>query len=321
MNYYTSAPAPAAEAETAGITRWTAPTAAPSHLAAAPESTRVVGSALQFTAGQEQAHETGPARHVVSHSGTPGGSLMASLQIQGAGHKTVELTPGDPTSRTRIEVAVRQGLIREVSPGRFEDVAAAVAPASAGPTAQGLDEQAATDAQDTDGPDTEAFDAEDVASWASAIAPLSQTAYDAAAASATLAAVTGSDLGSAIRGLVSNTGMEPEQARLYVEAGVAMHERAVAAAVAPLGITDDRLEAFYEAVRQQPAKLQDAIQRLTQQRSTPGFQKLAAEFNRTRPADVSMWKGAGFETHMGHDGLLLLKRPGGDWVKAKDMAR
>ena len=314
-SYYTSAPAPdAAEPAAPGFTRWVAP-AAPQEAAITAESTRVHGAALQFIEGQEQVRTSEVARYSVSHSGTHGGSVMATWQIQGPGHRTVEVRPGDSTSRTRVEAAVRQGLLREVSPGRFEDVAATAVPA-ARPDA-GATEQAAADERDAGG--AEAFDTEDVADWDSALKPLPQAAYDAAAASATLAAVTGGDLGSAIRGLVGNTGMEPEQARLYVEAGVAVHERAVAAAVAPLGITGERLESFYSAVREQPAKLQDAIQRLTQQRDTSGFRKMAAEFNRHQPADVSMWTGAGFETHVGHGGELLVKRPGGDWVRAADL--
>ena len=318
-SYYTSAPAPAAaEPETAGLTRWQAPSTAPQAATTTPtESSRVVGAAVQFIEGQEQVRTTGTARHIVSHSGTAGGGLMATLQIQGAGHRTVELEPGNASSRTRVEVAVRQGRLREVSPGRFEDVAPTAAPAARADA--GATEQAAADEQDTDGPGTEAFDAKDVANWDAAIGALPQFAVDAAASSATLAAVVGGDLVGAVRSLSANTGMHPEQARAYVEAGAAVHERAVATALAPMGLEGDRLQAFYASAREKPAQLQDAVQKLLHQRDTSGFRKMAGEFVRQNPGDLSMWTKAGFETHVGQGGELLLKREGSDWVRARDL--
>ena len=278
----------------------------------------MVGAAVQFIEGQEQVRETGVARYAASHSGTQGGSVMSTLEIQGAGHKTVELVVGDPTSRTRVEVAVRQGLLREVSPGRFEDVAPTATPAA---RADAATEQAAADEQDIAGPDTEAFDAEDIAGWDEAVRSLPQFAVDAATSSATLAAVVGGDLVGVVRSLSGNTGMHPEQARAYVEAGAAVHERAVATALAPMGLEGDRLQAFYASAREKPAQLQDAVQKLLHQRDTSGFRKMAGEFVRQNPGDLSMWTKAGCEVHTSQGGELLLKRPGGDWVKAKDMAK
>src|SRR4051794_22790032 len=72
-------------------------------------TSRVLTGAVQYTAGQEQPVQTGQAFHRVSYDGTAGGSVLASLQKHGP-HASVELRPGDPSSRTMVEVAIREGL-------------------------------------------------------------------------------------------------------------------------------------------------------------------------------------------------------------------
>ena len=58
----------------------------------------------------------------------------------------------------------------------------------------------------------------------------------------------------------------------------AMHERAVAGAIAPLGLEGERKAEFYEWVKEKPARLQEALQRLTHMRDPSGFVKLGPSF-------------------------------------------
>lgn len=310
------APAPADQSEvhqhSPGVTRVVygqAPTEAP---AAAPhEASRVHGGAVRFDVGGT-VESMEPARHVVRFAGERGGSVAATLQQQGP-HQTVETIPGVPASRTRVDVALREGVIRAKEGGGFEDVAGA-------PQAleESLQEAPADDLKD---PGEAHFDAADDATWAHAIADLSQPGYDAAVASVALAVVTGRDLSDAARSLAANEGLEVELAERYVEAGAAMHERVVARAVAPLGIEGERRDAFYAYTREHPAKLQQAVQQLVQQRDPAGFVKMAQQFRRAHPGDLSAYQAAGFETHIDTAGEVLLKRPGGNWVKASELGK
>ena len=294
-----------------GVTRVQMGAPAREALTVAPsDSARVYGGTTRH--GAEGGESLQTSRHIVSHEGTAGGSVMATMQRQGL-HQTVELIPGQASSRTVLAVALAEGVIRETRPGVYEDVAGK-------PAAIAADLDAAPAEVNAD-PGAEVFDAADDQTWAAAIEPLAQHAYDATAASAVLAVVTGGDLSDAARTLAGNTGMEPELAQQYVQAGVAMHERAVARAVAPLGIeSPERKAEFYAWARGQQG-LQEAVQRLVHTRDASGFQKLAQAFKRASPGDLSPWTSAGFETHVGFDGDLMVKRAGGNWIKATELAK
>lgn len=274
-----------------------------------PPSTRVCGGVVRFTNGDAAATETGgTARHSVSFDGNTGGSVLATMQRQGQ-HQTVELQPGNPASRTQLAVALREGLIRETAPGIYQDMAGAPEALAAAVNAPAEEPAAASDG-------AEHIDAEDEQDFARAIDPLPQHSYDAAVASAGLAVITGGDLSRAAADLAASAGIEPERARDYVEAGVAMHERTVARAV---GLEGDRKAAFYEFTREHPRQLQEAVQRLVGQRDAGGFVELARQFKRAQPGDLTSWKAAGFETHLGIDGELMVRHGSRDWVMAKDI--
>jgi hypothetical protein len=277
------------------------------------QPTKVHSGTFRVTADGQEAEHAGFARHVESFDGTRGGSVLATMQNSGAAGKTVELVPGIPGTRVQLAQALREGVLRETHPGVYEDVAGAP---------QALEQATQQQAQDSpQDPGADYFDQDDTEGWAAAIHDLPQPAYDAAVASVTLAAVTGRGLEDAAKSLASNARLSPELARDFVETGYAVYERAVAAAVEPLGLTGERKAQFYEWARNQPAQLQEAVQLLTHQRDLSGFVKLAGQFRHANPGDLSAWEKAGFETHVAHDGELLVRHGSGDWVSAKALGK
>lgn len=276
------------------------------------ESSRVIGGAVQMTYGSEPV-EAGPvARHVESQQGRHGAPVMSTLRRGST--DSVELEPGNPASRTSLAVAERDGLIRRNAAGVYEDVLKSTAE----PTAASAENDPSDDQPDAD---AGVFNAEEDSLWAEDIAPLPQSAYDSAQAS--VVAVIAHGMGSVedtAKSLAKSAGIEPAMALDYVTEGIAMHERTVARALAPLGLTGGRLEEAYAAFRDQPARLQDAIQRLVHQRDPSGFREMATDFRRSNPGDLSAYKAAGFETTVDQQtGEVLVKLPGGDWQKAGDL--
>jgi hypothetical protein len=82
---------------------------------------RVHGGVTRFIAGQDEPTTEGVSRHVVSQDGHAGGSIAATLRRDGP-NQTVELIPGTPASRTLLDIAIREGLVRRDSMGQLTDV-------------------------------------------------------------------------------------------------------------------------------------------------------------------------------------------------------
>jgi hypothetical protein len=275
------------------------------------EMSRVHTGPIKLSMGPGgEVRDAGVTRHVHTDTGHSGGSIMGTLRT--GANPSVLLIPGDESSRTSLVVAEREGLIRRNAAGHYEDVAvAAVAEAAR----QGLQPGAAE--QPTEDPSAGAIDAEEEALWAQDIEPLSQPGFDRATASAVglIAHGTGS-VEDIADNLARSEGIDPALANEYVSEGIAMGQRIVDRALAPLGLTGDRLAQFYEAVKQQPAKLQDALQRVAHARDVGGFTALAAEW-KAQTADLSVWKAHGFQAAVDpQTGDVLVQRGTGPWVKA-----
>jgi hypothetical protein len=180
---------------------------------------------------------------------------------------SVELTPGDPSSRTVIQTAVRDGLVREVAPGVFVDVTPAGQPAQGHPQAQPEQQQQAESL----------FDPQDAEDWAADIEPVPQAAYDNTAARITEAVVTGSfDVDSIAAKLAQEGGMSPELAADYVTQGKALYQRTADAALARQGLEGEDLHDCYSWMREtKPLATKHAIQALYLQADLGPLKKLA----------------------------------------------
>lgn len=235
-----------------------------------PQS-RVYDGAISYTVGSDAPQHSGSfARHSVSHDGVQGGSLVATLRNEGAA-RTVELEPGNPASRTRLEVALREGLVREVAPGRYEDAGSQQAPQQQQPAQQQAQEPQ----------QAQHFASDEVSHFEQIIDPLPQHSYDRAVAALTVTAVNGTGtFEAAAQTLAESSGMEPAQALEVIQQGYAVHEAAVARSVAQMGITGDHKEAFYDFCQTKPRQMHEAVQKLTHMRDTSGFDVMAAEYLR-----------------------------------------
>lgn len=239
------------------------------------ESFRVSSGVTRVSYGSDQpVQNVNTSRYQVGQDANTS-SVMATLQVVN-GRETVELVPGLPGSRTFIRQALADGLVEPLGNGQYRDKGAA----TAGP--EGATEgqpEANPEAAPVD-PGKGVFDATEDADWSASIQSLSQSAYDATAASVTVAVLSGSDnLDRAAANLAEQSSMDPALARMYVQKGHAMYERHVAKAAAESGVEDK--QAFYSWLRNSKGHaLQHAIQSLTQGRDVSPFRTLAHEFNR-----------------------------------------
>jgi hypothetical protein len=274
-------------------------------------ASRVHDGAVRHTAGQEQAEHTGRATHTVSFDGTAGGSILGSLQ-RVTGAPSVELEPGNPSSRTSVEVAIRMGLLHRDANGNLKE-AERMAP----------EEQPGQAAKQEQAGDPAAYvDAEEEALWAEDIAPLPQHAYDAAGPSLIGAVVRGDSFDDTAKALAHNASIPLELAAEYVTEGFEKGRRLVDRALAPMGLTGARLEAFYEAARERPQELQDAMQRVFHGNDASGFRAMATAWAVQNPGDLSHFRAAGFETSIDREtGGVLVRRAGGPWVNASELGK
>jgi hypothetical protein len=279
----------------------------------APSFRVISGATIHNTGADAAPHEASSGHYQVTHEGAAGGSVLATRQrVMGA--DTVELIPGTPGSRTNISAALKAGLIEEFAPGQYREAAAR--------SAQEAAEEAQPEPQQD--PGAGVFDAEDDQLWAEDIAPLPQPAYDAAVASGIAAIAHGQgSFEQTAKALSSNAGIEPALAQEYVEQGAAMYERAVARGLEPLGLTGARLQQFYDATREDPKALQDALQRLLHMRDVSGFRDMAIAWQTRNPGpEVDQLKAAGFETFTDREtGDLFVRRGQDGWVPAKALLK
>jgi hypothetical protein len=282
----------------------------------APTS-RVHGGVTRFDFGTAEAESTGIARYTHTTAGTPGGGVLASLDRQGR-NMTVELQPGNPASRTDVATAIREGVLIRDAQGNLQEapdakqVIEALQPAPAEEKPQG-------------DPGAEVFNQEHDQIWSEAIAPLPQSAYDAAVASGIAATIGTGDTDQTIRALAGNAGISVEEAEEFVEAGIGMYTRAVEKALQPLGIEGDRLQDAFAYMREQaPGKLAEALGKLVHARDVSGFKELAKDFAIQRPdqGQLATFKAAGFETRIDRDtGEIMARRGQGGWHSAASLMK
>lgn len=238
--------------------------AAPMQAPAGP-STRVGRGAVRIHAdGSEES--IGVTRVVMNRDGVTGGSVAQTLDRQGTEY-TVELLPGQPSSRTDVRTAERMGLIQRGAGGVWVDAAGAkvntvtLTPEQAAQHHEAL--QADQRADELKAMHDAGFEHAAVMQWEAAIAPIPQGPYDMAAARITGVVTSGdlSRLDNAIRELNQQTEMGEEKARAVVMQGVKLYQDTAARALAEMGVTD--LDAFGRWARSvEPHRLQRGVQEL-----------------------------------------------------------
>lgn len=228
---------------------------------------------------------------------------------------SVEVEPGNPASRTSIATALRMGVIREPYLGCYEDVQAA-------PAAPGA-EAGQSPGEDSHTPELAEQQAE--ADWAADIEAVPQHAYDAAVASGANAVLdtTAEGWQKTAAVLASNTGMSPDAAAEYVEAGYSFFETQVAKMANGVGIEEGSKEAFYDFMRSKhPQALQAATGQLVSTRRLDGFRQLATAFKVEQGTrQLPEWRARGFDGAYVNrtTGDVMLSMKGGAAVRARDL--
>ena len=257
------------------------------------------------------------ASHQTPITGTVNGSVVATLQS--GSRASVELIPGDPTSRTLVAVAEREGLIRLNDAGRWEDVQKLQGqPAVAQAPQQGPEETTdqTTDAEASMG----AFCPTLAADWAADIADLPQGAFDSAQSSmiGVIALGSGSLEDTALSLARNIPGMSPELAREHIDGGLYVHQQAADKAMSQI-VAPHELEAMYAAFRDDPQKLMPAIQAMTLAHDMRPLKALAIAWKASN-TDLTPYTAAGFQAAVDRTtGDVLLQRGTGPWMKASEV--
>ena len=300
--------------DSGNLTRFAAPAAAAPIAHQQFQATKVHTGTTRF-GGVGVAESVPFASHSTPITGTVKGSVAATLQS--GLRASVELSPGDPTSRTLVEVAAREGLIRRDASGRWEDVQKLATEPAVAQAPQEIDESDKTPDEDAS---MGAFDARLAEDWAADIADLPQGAFDSAQASMIghIALGTGSIEDIAISLAKNVPGMEIELAREHIEGGLFVHKQAADKAMSQI-VGAHELEAMYEAFREQPQKLMPAIQALTLSHDLRPLKALAVAW-KAQNTDLSAYTAAGFQAAVDRTtGDVLLQRGTGPWMKASEV--
>jgi hypothetical protein len=238
--------------------------------------------------------------------------------------KTVELTPGDPSSRTLLSVALREGLIVESAPGHFTDRNAP------GQTQQGANEapQGNDKATSTDPLDGTVFDKGEYAIWAGETAHIPDASYDRAVAGVTAALSTSNPekLEGVVMALAQAQGMEPEQAQELVTTGIEWHAASLSKDLQKnLGMSSTQVEGLYDQLRERShPRLAEAIQQLAITGRSDVFREVALDYKRqtAEATDMSAFHKAGYETRVDRDtGDIVTRRGQGPWMTLAQLSK
>lgn len=284
----------------------------------APQSLNRVGGSVTRFDGRTGAAETtsGFASHQHrTDSPNHGGSVMATMRSEGTS-KTVQLVPGDESSRTLLSVALREGLIVESAPGHFTDRnAPSGAQQAPNEAPQGNDKAASADPMDAT-----VFDKAEYAIWSAETAHIPDASYDRAVAGVTAALSTSNPekLEGVVMALAQAEGWEPAQAQELIDTGIEWHAASLSKDLQKnLGMSSTQVESLYDQLRERShPRLAEAIQRLAVTGRSDVFREIALDFKRhaAEATDMSSFHKAGFETRVDRDSGDIMVRIGqGAW--------
>lgn len=249
--------------------------------------------------------------YTVTHGGTAGGSVAQTLRRDGAAH-SVELIPGDPSSRTSVLVAEQMGLLRN-DQGRWLDVAAA--------ERQAAEQALSGEAEEAQVPaiDTQAFPPAAEAALQAAVDPLPQAVYDTSVTKLMALALDGAGSLDAIGAhIATNSGMVNHQQGSQVAQQMLGHfEQAGTRALASVGIEGrERLAEFLDWARSgNRMQFASAAQQMVYFRNPGELKALGRAFADQRPGqEVQALRGAGIEVQRSGTGGWLVRAPTGGWM-------
>lgn len=297
------------------------PTVETTDTAATQNSYRVSNGVTKLSMSDFEPSTTGVTKYSMGQDAPLNqGSIMATLRRDGRG-SSVELIPGNPSSRTKLETAVRDGLVREISKGIYVDAQATQLQPMQPQQQPAKEAEAATDT-----PQESIFNKADMAAWNEDLEPIPQTSFDSAVAG-TLAAITAQDRGRldhVASSLAESAGMEPELAREYVNSGIQFYTETVARDLMKnMGMTKAQAYAmFNELGTKGHPKLTQAMQEVAHQGRSDTFRELARQFKAksVTKGQAKVFQDAGFDTTTdARTGDLMVRRGKGAWVPAREL--
>lgn len=223
--------------------------------------------------------DTSTTRYVESQDGAAGGSVKATLRIGGP-QASVELTPGQPWTRTSVDNAIRMGVLQRLGDGTLIDVVStdgkqttieSVMQAEKGQQAEVQQEQ--QQAQEGG-----YFNPVEDAAFQDEANSVSESAFYAAMAGVSQAVITGGSIDAAAQQLARNAGIETSAAAEKIENITWYFEQVVGRAVQGVGVPADKVGDFREYLQGEPSDFMGALQRLMHSRDVTGFQKLAQKW-------------------------------------------
>lgn len=240
-------------------------------------------TSLSYTTGGNEVSSKGYASYTAGRDDPKPTSVMQTAKQQN-GRLTVELIPGDPSSRTLIDQALRDGLVYQSAPGVYID-AKAGGPAGTQQAAPAGTQQSPEVASQA--PDVTAgglFDKADVEAWDADIADVPQAAYDGAVARSIAATVAGAEsLDHVALALARDGGLDPAHASELVTAAVEWHQHIADTAIVQMGIAAEQLPEAYAWMRQtHGTALRHGIQEFVMKRDFSVIRRLAREWQTTQ---------------------------------------
>lgn len=266
-----------------------------------------VHNGITRQSGDGQAVSSGFARYTGGADPRPESASVAGTVRRDHFSRVDFVTIPGGGGEVPAKVAETMGLIRREG-DRWVDVAGAA-------------EQLVQPREQQEVPESDpAFDRQDLEAWAEDIKDMPQGVYDSAVASAIAAVSTGGgNIDRAVQNLYRAGEMDPTRAREYITEGIAMHERAADRALLPLLGSAARVGEFREYLNDNPMLMKQALEGLVYGHDTTKLLELATKFQHSNPPDLSAWKAMGFEATIGPKGEVLVRKPGRNWVPAKDM--
>lgn len=245
-------------------------------------TTRVVNGAARVIGRGEVEQHGGTVRHTVSHDGHEGGSVLATLARAGM-TQSVELIPGQPSSRTSVAVALREGVLVRLHDGRLADARTAAGAQRTLATNEAekqahAEQQAAATAQQEAADLAGVFNAEEDAQWRTEMGAIPEHAFATATARIVKAVTLGESFDAAAAALSRDTGMSPDEALRVVETGYNLQNQIVTRAVQKVGVTDELMPGFFEHALKEPGRLQHAMNALMHTRDVRPFMDLGREY-------------------------------------------
>lgn len=277
-------------------------------------SSRVYGGSLRCSTASDSVSQEVGITTVSSLSDVAAGSIMATMQTSYGSptatmspSTTVELEPGNPSTRTTLDVAERMGMVTRNALGIYEAVGQAAL-------------ETPSEVQQDEAQGIELFSPAEEAQFASAIVDIPQALYDQAMVSAAASVAATGDIEDLASSLAATCGMAPSQLQEVQASATAMFQAQADKTISALGVNPSE---FYDWARTHHGeKLGQAVRTQLTTRSVDGYRGLVKTYLDQVVPSLGALKAAGLETKEAKarvtNEMVFIH---GTWMETKTAAR